>query len=125
MEYEIFLQEANKLDFIRDRAMADAAVKAVLGILASRLSEPTAQRLTDKLPGPLDYERLRGLQASPLELSIDEYVQNIARQFNLDDGQAARLIVVVLHFAKDAIGFDKEELKSELPYDWADLIDSA
>ena len=125
MEYEIFVEEVNRLDFVNDRATADAAVKAVLGILASRLSEPKAQRLTEKLPGPLEYDRLRGLQARPLELSVDEYVQNIARQFHLNEAQAARLIIQVLHFTKDAIGVDKEELKSELPYDWADLIDGA
>lgn len=125
MKYDIFVDEVNRLDFVKDRATADAAVKAVLGILASRLSEPKARRLTEKLPEPLDYGRLRGLQARPLELSIDEYVQNIVQQFNLNEAQAARLIIAVLHFTKDAIGIEKEDLKSELPYDWADLIDSA
>lgn len=125
MEYETLVEEVNKLDFIKDRATADAGVKAVLGILASRLGATQAQRLTEKLPEPLDYDRLRGLQGRALELSIDEYVQNIARQFNFNEGQAARLIVAVLHFTKDAMGAEKEQLKSELPYDWADLIDSA
>jgi uncharacterized protein (DUF2267 family) len=42
MEYQRFIDETHGFDFIQDPDTADAAVKAVLGVLASRLPEAQA-----------------------------------------------------------------------------------
>lgn len=53
MEYEDFIRAVSELDFIQDEEEADSAVKAALGILASRLDEEEARKLTEYLPNPL------------------------------------------------------------------------
>jgi uncharacterized protein (DUF2267 family) len=44
------------LDFISDEGKADAAAKAVLGIMASNMKETEEKDLVEKLPSPLNGE---------------------------------------------------------------------
>ncbi len=53
MGYEKLLEAVQEFDFIPDPKTADAALKAVLGILASAMDENLARDFTDSLPGPL------------------------------------------------------------------------
>lgn len=125
MEYEQFLDAATELPFIPDRETADAAVKAVLGILASKLDEEQAHQLTDNLPEPLNYQRLHSHQARKLPISADEYIAVICEQFKLDDIQASELIQETLRVTKAAVKDKIQELTSRLPADWSALIEAA
>ncbi|RJP23244.1 MAG: DUF2267 domain-containing protein [Candidatus Abyssobacteria bacterium SURF_5] len=126
MEYDRFIEEVKNLEFIPNRDTADAAVKAVLGILASRLEEAEAQKLVEKLPGPLTLERLRGHQVRPEKISVEEYIIEIAQQFRIAGDQAETLIKTVLHLAKDLLGDETmSELEHALPSDWKATIESA
>ena len=126
MEYEHFIDKVEQLSFIQDRETADAAVKAVLGILASRLTEDEAQKLTSRLPGPLSLERLRGHQVRTEKISVDEYIVEVAQQFKLSGEDAQKLIMTVLHQAKEALGGETtSELEHVLPADWKETIEKA
>ncbi len=114
MNYENFIQEVRKLDFMQDDQAADSAIKAVLGILASRMEEPGAKKLTENLPNPLTLEKLRGHQATPTRISADDYVSGIADEFSLDNSQSKGLINKVLHVTKDTIGQDTIRRAREL-----------
>lgn len=52
MEYRDLVKAVKELHFIKDEAMAKATVKAVLGVLASRLEEEVAQEFAESLPEP-------------------------------------------------------------------------
>jgi uncharacterized protein (DUF2267 family) len=98
----------------------------VLGSLASRLDQDSAERLTRGLPEPLTLERLRSHQARPVQITVDEYRRDIGEVLGVDPEQASRVIETVLHEAKQALGDGAlEEVKSELPAAWSDLIDHA
>ncbi|MHB9155522.1 MAG: DUF2267 domain-containing protein [Endomicrobiales bacterium] len=127
MEYDRFIQEVRKLGFIKDQDSADAAVKAVLGILASRLKEPQARGLSARLPAPLDYEKLRSHQAKvALMISVDEYLAELSSQFKITLDQAGQLARTVLHVAKQAVGSDTAaELEENLSPDWAAFLKEA
>lgn len=119
MEYQRFLDEIKMLDFIRDQDQADAAVKAVLGILASRLPEAQARIMAEKLPGPLSLERLRGMQQDVTNISFEMYVIDLMRQFSLDRDQVHQLISRVLPLARETMGGEiYESLLAHLPPDW-------
>lgn len=123
MEYEDFIDDVVDLDFIEDPDVADSAVKAVLGILTSTLDEPQARKLTESLPDPLSYDRLRGHQANPLSLSMDEYCEEVSAQLNLNPEQARELIDTVFHTTKEAVGEDViEELEDDMPPEIAEEI---
>lgn len=126
MDYERFVQEVQKLDFIRDRETADAAVKAVLGTLASRMNEMDARKLTDRLPEPLKYENLRSHQRRDLGISPDQQVGVIQAQFRLKEEQARILVDTVLRCTRDMIGEDLFfELSEHMPSEWAETIQRA
>jgi uncharacterized protein (DUF2267 family) len=103
MEYREYIDAVRALDFIPDDRTADAAVKAVLGILASSLSHSMAQNLASVLPEPLDYERLRSHQAKPLALTPERFITNIVAQFELQEEEARRLVTAVLELAGNAV----------------------
>lgn len=119
MDYQEFIQPVQKLGFIGDPDQADAAAKAVLGILASRLEPDDARRLTEKLPEPLTLDRLRGHQVRTPDLSVDQYVAEIATKFRLNHEQASELVDTVLHEAWEAAGDGTmNDIRAKLPPDW-------
>jgi uncharacterized protein (DUF2267 family) len=126
MDYNGFVQNVQNLDFIDSRETADAAVKAVLGVLASRLTEEQARNLTRSLPDPLNLEKLRGHQKHVLGISPDQYIGVIRTQFNLSEDQTRVLIDTVLRSTKDAMGEDAfSRLQEHIPAEWALVIQRA
>ncbi len=94
MDYDKLLEAVKELDFIPDPETADAAVKAVLGILASAMNEDLEREFTESLPELLTYDRLRGHQARPLEIDVERYIDGLAAQFCLPEEQARQLIII-------------------------------
>lgn len=119
MLYHSFVEQINRLDFIPNEQTADSSLKAALGILISIMSDDHALRLTQELPGPLDYATLRGDQVGPIELSFDDAVTSLAVQLDLSAGQAWELMKRAIHCVKTSVDLDlMVELISELPQDW-------
>ncbi len=126
MEYDHFIEDVRNLDFIRDRVTADAAVKAVLGIIASRMSSEDARQFTSRLPDPLNLDVLRSHQRRELGISPEEQVGVIRAQFKLTEDQAQVLVDTVLRNVKEAVGEETfSNLSQYLPSDWMAAIQRA
>lgn len=126
MEYPSYIKQVTDLEFIKDEQTADAAIKAVLGILASRMEEEDARKLCQSLPQPLDCNILRGHQVRPLEISVDQYFIEIGNQFNLDYNQARVLVTRVLHCVKESLERPViDEVEEGLPGDWSRTLEEA
>lgn len=126
MEYNDFLTRVQNLGFIHTQDRADAATKAVLGILASRMKEEDARRLVDRLPEPLTYDKLRGHQANATNITAQQYVDEIAEQFHLDREEAKALVATVLHAARETVGEDTfQQFSKHVPPDWAAVLRAA
>lgn len=124
MEYKALVKSVSRLDFIETEEVADAAVKAALGIMVSRLNEDEARRLTSYLPEPLTFEKLRSHQARDLKINREEYVSEIATQFKIREDEARTLIKTVLQTTKENLPQDQvQELEDNIPDDWATLMD--
>lgn len=126
VRYKRFLEEIDYLAFIEDKEAAEAAVKAVVGMLAARLDEPTARHLTEKLPGPLSYDKMVAGWQTPPPASRDEAYAQLAEQFGLDVDEAEELVDTVLRTAMEAL--DREtvrEMESRLPEEWRELLATA
>ena len=120
-----FIEPLNSLDFIENDATADAATKAVLGMISSAVSEADARRLAEYLPDPLDVDTLRGNQASPNPLSFDDCVTEIARQFRIPQTEAEELTRQVLINTKAAVGQTTLMTVAEsLGRDWRKVLES-
>ena len=110
MTYQDFIEEVKGLDFIKDDATADAAIKAILGTLASSMDEASARQMTENLPEPLTYEKLRSHQAHINVFTSGNFLKQIADQFNLNMDQVDRLIHTVINLANGATGLNIEEM---------------
>jgi uncharacterized protein (DUF2267 family) len=126
MRYETLIDRVKKLDFVDRRGLADALLKAVIGILASRLSAPAAQKLVQVLPEPLTYAKLRNAQDRRDRGSVEQCFRQVSRQFNLSRSEAERAVNTVLKAAKRGMDADlRQRILRDLPKDWRDLIGAA
>ena len=126
MDYTRFIDEVKKYGFIGSEEGADSIVKAALGILASSMSEEQARKLAARLPEPLTFERLRGHQARPVDITIEEFFSEIGAQFRISPDEARTVIDEVFRLAKEAIGEDAaSELEYEMPPDVAEEFEAA
>lgn len=113
-------------EFIQDDAAADAAVKAVLGTLASRLPDDESRTFTEALPSPLNYETLRSHQVNPTAISADDFPVSIATQFKVNEDQANMLIQKVLHVTKQSLDEGEwQQTLQGLPQDWQNRLQAA
>ena len=126
MEYSRFVDRVKDLDFVGSYERADAVIKAVLGILASSMDEEHAKKLTGRLPEPLTFERLRGHQARPVDITIEEFFSEIGAQFRINPDQAKKAVDTVFRLCKEAVGEDTvSEVEYDMPPDVAEELEAA
>lgn len=126
MDYRRLMDTMNQSGVFADQERADAAVKAVIGILASRMSEHDARELSSRLPEPLTYDKIRHRQGWQLGISFDQYRYEIAGQFHINTDQAQRVIGSVFHLLKEEIPGDTlHKWEQHLPVDWAEQMEQA
>lgn len=126
ISYQQFVDEVNRFEFIEDIEMADAVVKAVLGIVASRMEEGPAREFIVKLPEPLTIQKLRGHQVNITEISAGQYIDEIMEMFDLNEDQAMEVIKRVWHVTKQAVGEEvMHDVEDALPFDWSLILESA
>jgi uncharacterized protein (DUF2267 family) len=125
MEYRDLVSAVKELQFIKDKSTAEAAVKAVLGVLVSRLEEEVAKDFAETLPKPLDFDTLRGRQVNVTEVSVQQYRDTIAEQFHLELDEAWQLVRTVLHIVRDGLSDEIiEDIQETLPSDWQRFLQS-
>ena len=123
MNYEDLLQQARSSELFQDQATMESAVKAVLGIFASRLDEEPARRFTSVLPKPLTYDVLRGGQANVTNITAGQYVDRVAEQFHLRREHAQRLISSLLRVVTENLPGDVFTIiRNNLPMDWNEFL---
>lgn len=122
MKYAEILNVASEIT--HDAEVADAGVKAVLGIIASHVPEHRARELAKTLPAPLTLEKLRGHQRrKPAPSHFEECVTLVANQLALENEAARWLVQRVIHKAVAPDELDK--LLTDLPGDWRPALKRA
>jgi uncharacterized protein (DUF2267 family) len=126
MEYRTYLGSVANLDAIADQATADAAVKAALGLVVSRLPERAAVEMAAALPAPLTFEKLRGHQAGADQFGVDHVLADLRQQFDLGEADARQVLGTVLALAREDLGPRRfEQVQRQLPAEWATLFEEA
>ncbi|MBI2400695.1 MAG: DUF2267 domain-containing protein [Deltaproteobacteria bacterium] len=126
MDYQRFLDTVKRLQFIRTEEDADAAIKTVLGILASSINQEQAKKFVSKLPEPLTIETLRSHQARPLDITIEEFFDEVGAEFKLNPDQAKKLVDTVFRLTKDAVGEETiTEVEFDMPAEVAEELEAA
>jgi uncharacterized protein (DUF2267 family) len=102
MEYEKFINAVRRCDFIRDGDTAAAAIRVVLEMVASRLEEEDARRLTASLPESLTQRLPERREVRP-KIPLSQVIREIGEHFKFSDLQAGLLILTVLHKAETLV----------------------
>lgn len=122
---DYYMEAVQALDFIQDDKTAEKGIKAVLGILTSKLDEQEAREFTAELPDYLDYETLRGHQAKPTPTSPYDAVEIVANELNLELGQANELMNEVISVVKEQAKGEVSDIAAQLSDDWREALDQA
>lgn len=125
-DYGKYIEALEELGFVDSAESADSKVKAVLGILASRLEAPYSRRFTEHLPDPLTHEKLVGHQATVTGITVEQFVRDVADQFRLSTDESQLLINSVIGLAKEDLDEETlEEIEDHLPTEWARMVREA
>lgn len=126
MEYQELIQSIADLDFIENEETADAAIKAAFGIIVSMMGKEDARAFTQDLPDLLTLEKLRSHQVREVKVTPEQYIEEIATQFNLNEDDAREVVHTILHTTKQNLADEKvEEWKEKLPDQWVSFIENA
>jgi uncharacterized protein (DUF2267 family) len=126
MDYQEFIDDIKVLDFIKDDNTADAAIKAVLGIMAGSIKEEDAKFITGALPEPLRYQKLRGHRKQMTAVTFEQCISRIAQEFDMNESRARILTDTVLRSTRAALGGDRlGQVEEILPESWRDAIEHA
>jgi uncharacterized protein (DUF2267 family) len=123
MNYKEMIHRVEDLGFIRDRETADAACKAVWGILASSVDEETAEEIASELPDPLTKAKLRSHQARRMSIDSEHFIREIGTQFHLQEDQARQLVETVILAGEESLREDSlSKLRENVPQDLSKLL---
>jgi uncharacterized protein (DUF2267 family) len=126
MNYDELIRRVRMLDFIRNDQRAQAAVKAVLGILAGSLRDEQARKLAGKFPEHLALNSFGTDGRQIGAITVADHTASICAQFKISVHQARILVRNVLYFTKEVSGAnDFPDIRNNLPNDWAEAIQNA
>lgn len=127
MNYRSYIDQVMELPFINDQQAAESAIKTVLGVLTSKISDEEAMELTNYLPSELSMDTLRRHRQISGQLSVNEFFFAVGEELHLNWQEARDVVGRVFHCIKETEeGADLlEDMEQRLPSDWAAIVDQA
>lgn len=122
---DFFVPVIHTFEFIDTEHEARNGVKAVLGTVASSLTDETARDFAAQLPDWLDYETLRGEHQEQSALTPDQCREQLKESMNLDDNQADALMRKVIALTVQESPGDLTKILAELPGDWEEIFNQS
>lgn len=122
---DYYKEAVQAIDFVEDEDMAEEAVKAVLGILSSKISEQEAREFTADLPEYLNYDILRGHQVNPAPATPADTIEIVADKFDLEKEEARYLMLEIIGVTKEQNSGEISDIAAELSSDWQEALDRA
>ena len=122
MNYNKIL-ESVKSQFKTDEKTADALIKSVLGNLINLKPEEIARDFVKPFPPQLSFDTLRGHLLTSKVISVDQFVQDIKRQFSFSTTQVKLLTRTIFEFLKNNSPSHFPLWERSLPFEWVGLIE--
>lgn len=113
------------LDFINTDEDARQATKAVLGIIASSLSDQEAREFAAELPDYLDYETLRGSPQERDNILPEHCIEILQDKFKLDEKNAPALLNQVVEITIREAKGEVSDLIKDLDDEWKEVFDES
>lgn len=119
---DLYLEAATLPDYIETENMAKEAVKTVLGILASKMSEEDARSFIDDLPEYMNYKNLRGHQEKLTAATPEDCTGILQNKLKIKEEQAQELMLKILSVV-DTENKDKPgDITKRLTPEWRNIF---
>ncbi|CAL9617260.1 DUF2267 domain-containing protein [Streptomyces albus] len=126
MRYDEFLAQVRERGEYRDQQEAEQVTRAVLGVLATRITPVKAQELAAQLPGPLGPAVAEAGEEAPETFGVSQFCERVAEQTGARPRTAEWDASAVLSTLADAVsGGELNQLISQLPSGYATLFGKA
>lgn len=93
---DLDLEAALIPDYVTNETVAKEAIKAVLGVLASKLSEENVREFVELLPEYLAYENLRRDRENPTPATPKDCRKLLKKKLEITDEQAQELMLKII-----------------------------
>jgi uncharacterized protein (DUF2267 family) len=121
MNYDEIVERVQERAGIADRSEAEGTTIEVLQELCDRLSGEEARDLLAQLPGELQHAVI--VSPSPLPISRDEFVANIARELGISEDESLRRVRSVVSTLREAVSWGEfQDVLEELDPQYADFV---
>ncbi|MGI5347700.1 DUF2267 domain-containing protein [Streptomyces sp. CA-250714] len=123
MRYDEFLAQVRERGEYQNRAEAEEVTRAVLSVLASRITPVKTQELAAQLPGPLGPIVAEAGEEPPETYGVEQFCAHVAELTNARPRTAEWDASAVLSTLADAVsGGELNQLLSQLPSGYAALF---
>ena len=122
---DYYVPVIHEFEFIDSEEEARKAVKTVLGLLASSVTEQTAEDFAAQLPDWLEYGSLRGEERSNTSRTPSDCIAILKDSYGLDDRQADALMQKVVAITAQNSTGNLGNLILELPDEWEEIFNQS
>jgi uncharacterized protein (DUF2267 family) len=120
VQYDEFVQSVQELAELEDRAEAERTSAAVLQELCDRLTREEGWDLLAQLPAKL---KTAVVLSPPQPISVDEFVERVARDLGVSPEEARRRIRAVFATLRRAVTLGEfDDVLAQLDPEYADLL---
>ena len=122
---DYYVPVIHEFEFIDTEEEAKRTIKTVLGILASSVSDETAQDFAAQLPDWLEYGSLRGGDEDWADRKPEDCIEVLKDAYSLEENQASALMRKVIAITVQNSTGDLSKLIQELPDEWEEIFNQS
>lgn len=119
---DLYLEAASLPDYVETENMAKEAVKTVLGVLVSKLSEEDARTFVDELPEYLTYKSLRGHQEKLTPATPEDCISILQDKLKIEEEQAQELMLKIISVTETENKDKPGDIAKRLTGEWRNLF---
>ena len=119
---DLYLEAAMLPDYIETENMAEEAVKTVLGILASKMSDEDARSFIEDLPEYMNYKNLRGHQEKLTAATPKDCTGILQNKLNITREQAEELMLKIISVVETENKDKPGDITKRLTPEWRNIF---
>ena len=119
---DLYTEAAHLPDYVESENSAKEAVKTVLGIIASKMSEEDARTFVKDLPEYLNYKNLRGHQEKLTATTPDDCISILQDKLKISEEQAEELMLKIISVVATENKDKPGDITKRLTPEWRNIF---
>lgn len=119
---DLYFEAAQLPDYVETENMAKEAVKTVLGIIASKMSDEDARAFVKDLPEYLNYKNLRGHQEKLTAATPEDCISILQDKLKITEEQAEELMLKIISVVETENKDKPGDITKRLTAEWRNMF---